>query len=61
MIAIIIGYIISIYIAFLFQDLSQLGNAPSEDFRMLGVIYPQIELSDILIASLFMGANWRLD
>jgi len=56
MIAIIIGYIISIYIAFLFQDLSQLGNAPSEDFRMLGVIYPQIELSDILIASLFMGA-----
>jgi uncharacterized membrane protein len=55
-IAILIGYIISICISFLFKDLAQLGNAPSEDFRMLGVIYPQIALSDILIASLFMGA-----
>jgi uncharacterized membrane protein len=55
-IAILIGYIISIYISFLFKDLAQLGTAPSEDFRMLGVVYPQIELSDILIASLFMGA-----
>ncbi|MBT3864440.1 YibE/F family protein [Candidatus Peregrinibacteria bacterium] len=55
-IAILIGYIISIFIAFLFRDISQLGNTPGEEFRMLGIMYPNISLSDILIASLFMGA-----
>lgn len=55
-IAILIGYIISIYISFLFRDLAQLGNTPGEEFRMLGIAYPDISLSSILIASLFMGA-----
>jgi uncharacterized membrane protein len=55
-IAIFIGYIISICISFLFRDLAQLGNSPGEEFRMLGIMYPNIGLSDILIASLFMGA-----
>lgn len=54
--AIFIGYILSIYIAFLFRDIAGLGNTPGEEFRMLGIMYPHIGLSDILIASLFMGA-----
>ncbi len=54
--AIFIGYILSIYIAFLFKDFAGLGNTPGEEFRMLGIMYPNIGLSDILIASLFMGA-----
>lgn len=55
-IAIFIGYIGSIFIAFLFRDLAQLGNTPGEEFRLLNIMYPTIRLSDILIASLFMGA-----
>ena len=54
--AIFTGYVLSICIAFLFKDISSLGNTPGEEFRILGVMYPSIGLSDILIASLFMGA-----
>lgn len=54
--AIFIGYILSIYISFLFKDFAGLGNTPGEEFRMLSIMYPNIGLSDILIASLFMGA-----
>ncbi|MFH1218490.1 MAG: YibE/F family protein [Candidatus Peregrinibacteria bacterium] len=54
--AILIGYTISILISLLFNSLAQLGNTPGEEFRMLGIMYPNIGLSDILIASLFMGA-----
>ncbi|MFH1284476.1 MAG: YibE/F family protein [Candidatus Peregrinibacteria bacterium] len=54
--AIFIGYIFSICIAFWFGDIAGLGSTPGEHFRMLGIMYPDIGLSDILIASLFMGA-----
>lgn len=54
--AIFIGYLISIYISFLLKDVAQLGNSPGEEFRTLGIMYPNISLSDILTASLFMGA-----
>ncbi len=54
--AITVGYLFSILISFAFKDIVQLGNAPDEEFRMLGIMYPNIELSDIIIASLFMGA-----
>ena len=56
MVAIFIGYVLSFYAAYLFKDMVQLGVAPSEEFRVLGIMYPNISLSDILIASLFMGA-----
>lgn len=54
--AIFIGYLFSIFISFLFKDIVQLGNAPDEEFRMLGAMYEGLALSDILIASIFMGA-----
>ncbi|HBB02188.1 MAG: YibE/F family protein [Candidatus Peregrinibacteria bacterium GW2011_GWF2_38_29] len=56
MLAILIGYFFSILISFVFKNIVQLGNVPDEEFRMLGAVYPNIGLSDILIASLFMGA-----
>ncbi len=55
-IAILIGYIASIFISYLFRELSQLGNTPGEEFRLLKIMYEDIAISDILIASLFMGA-----
>ncbi|GAF88325.1 unnamed protein product [marine sediment metagenome] len=55
-IAILTGYIISIFIAYIFRNISQLGNTPGEEFRLLGIMYPNIGLSEILIASLFIGA-----
>ncbi len=55
-ISILIGYLVSIFITYLFRNLSQLGNSPGEEFRMLGIMYDNIVLSDILIASLFIGA-----
>jgi len=54
--AILVGYLFSILISFAFRDIVQLGNAPDEEFRMLGIMYSDIGLSDIIIASLFMGA-----
>ena len=55
-IAIFVGYLFSIAIAYYFRELSQLGNTPGEEFRLLGIMYPNINLSEILIASLFIGA-----
>jgi uncharacterized membrane protein len=55
-IAIFIGYLISIFISIFFKDLAQLGNTPGEEFRTLAIVYQTLSLSDILIASLFMGA-----
>lgn len=55
-VAIFVGYLASIFIAYIFRDLSQLGNTPGEEFRLLKVMYHEISISDILIASLFMGA-----
>ncbi len=55
-IAILIGYIASVFITYVFRELSQLGNTPGEEFRLLKIMYHEISISDILIASLFMGA-----
>ena len=56
LIAIIIGYGASIIVTYVFRDLAQIGSAPGEEFRTFALLYPQISISDILIASLFLGA-----
>jgi len=56
MTAIFIGYGLSFLAAYLFENISQLGIAPGEEFRILGIMYPDVSLSDVLIATLFMGA-----
>ncbi len=54
--AILAGYLLSVLIAMLFAGLVKLGQAPDEDFRVLSINYPLIDLSSLLIASLFIGA-----
>jgi uncharacterized membrane protein len=56
MTAIFLGYLVSIGLVFLFKYLARLGDTPGEEFRLLGVMYSQISLSEILIASIFLGA-----
>jgi len=55
-ISIFLGYGISFAFVLLFKNLVQLGVSPDEEFRMLGGIYPEINLSEILLVSLFLGA-----
>lgn len=54
--AIFAGYAVSILIAFWFRDLAALGNTPAEEFRGLTVMFPGVNMADILITSLFLGA-----
>lgn len=58
--AIFIGYVLSIIISLIFKDIVQLGNTPNEEFRTLGIMHENIALAEILIASLFLGATGAL-
>jgi uncharacterized membrane protein len=55
-IAIFVGYAASLLIVFWFKSLVNLGTAPGEEFRTLGIMFADIDLAEILIASLFLGA-----
>jgi len=55
-ISIFAGYIFSIIVSFYFTSVAGLGNTPGEEFRMLGVMYPQLAISAILLSSVFLGA-----
>ena len=55
-VAIFTGYLISIFACFLFKGLVQLGNTPGDDFRNLAIAFPNLNFSDIIIATLLMGA-----
>ena len=55
-IAIFIGYIASLTISYLFNNIAALGATPGEEFRLLKIMFSDIDIADILIASLFMGA-----
>ena len=54
--AIFAGYLVSILIAFWFRSLAGLGDTPAEEFRGLAVMFPGVNMADILITSLFLGA-----
>jgi len=56
-IAIVIGFLFSFGITYLFKYLSALGVTPAEEFRTLKSVYPTINIEDILVASLFLGAT----
>ncbi len=60
MIAIVVGFVFSFGITYLFKNLSFLGSTPAEEFRTLKAIYPSINIGDVLIASLFLGATGAL-
>lgn len=55
-IAIFIGYVASLAISYIFKNIAALGTAPGEEFRLLKVMFDDIDISDVLIASLFLGA-----
>ena len=54
-IGISIGFVFSIAITYLFKEIAQTGAAPSENFRILTIMFQDLNIADILIASLFLG------
>lgn len=55
-IAVDVGYLIGFALTYFFVDIVQIGNTPSEDFRMLLSQFPEVDIRHILIISLFLGA-----
>lgn len=55
-IAVNIGYIIGFILTYFFTSIVQIGNTPSEEFRILLTQFPDIDIHQILIVSLFLGA-----
>lgn len=55
-IAIFAGYAGSLVVVYAFTELARLGGAPGEDFRLLGTVFGNIDLGELLLASLFLGA-----
>lgn len=55
-IAVNIGYIIGFILTYFFTAVVKIGNTPSEDFRILFQQFPDVNIHQILIVSLFLGA-----
>jgi len=55
-IAVNIGYIIGFLLTYFFTAVVKLGNTPSEEFRILFSQFPDVNIYQILIVSLFLGA-----
>lgn len=55
-IAVNVGYIFGFFITYFFTSVVKIGNTPSEDFRILFQQFPEVDMRQILIMSLFLGA-----
>jgi len=55
-IAVNIGYIIGFILTYFFISIIKIGNTPSEESRILFQQFPDIDIRQILIVSLFLGA-----
>lgn len=55
-IAVNIGYLIGFLSTYFFITISKIGNTPSEEFRTLFVQFPDLDIHQVLIVSLFLGA-----
>ena len=55
-IAVNVGYIIGFLLTYFFTAVAKIGNTPTEHFRTLFIQFPDIEIRQILIISLFLGA-----
>ncbi|MBU1935142.1 YibE/F family protein [Patescibacteria group bacterium] len=55
-IAVNIGYVIGFILTYLFTAVIQIGHTPSEEFRILLIQFPDVNIHQILIVSLFLGA-----
>lgn len=58
--AIFAGYVVSVFVVYLFKNIALLGLTPSEEFRTLKIIYPSVDIGEILVASLFLGVTGAL-
>ncbi|MBN2087369.1 YibE/F family protein [Candidatus Peregrinibacteria bacterium] len=54
--AVNIGYVIGFIITYVFTNIVQIGNTPSEEFRILFSQFPEVDIRQVLIVSLFIGA-----
>lgn len=50
------GYIIGFLLTYFFTATSKIGNTPSEEFRTLFIQFPDVNIRQILMVSLFLGA-----
>jgi uncharacterized membrane protein len=55
-IAVNIGYVIGFILTYFFTAVIKIGNTPSEEFRILMAQFPDVNIHQILIVSLFLGA-----
>jgi uncharacterized membrane protein len=55
-IAVNAGYLIGVVFTYIFLDLGRIGLTPSEEFRTLLIQFPNVDIRQILVASLFLGA-----
>ncbi|MBU2524763.1 YibE/F family protein [Patescibacteria group bacterium] len=55
-VSVILGYVISLVVTLIFTMMAYIGPASSEDLRTLTLQFPEINLSEILIAAIFLGA-----
>jgi len=56
LIAINVGFVMSFLISLFFKNLVKLGNVPSEALRNLTFQLPELNMSEIILVVLFMGA-----
>lgn len=50
------GYIFGFILTYLFTAMAKIGNTPAEEFRILFQQFPEVDIRQILIVSLFLGA-----
>lgn len=50
------GYLIGFVLTYFFTFAARIGNTPSEEFRTLFVQFPNVDIRQILMVSLFLGA-----
>lgn len=55
-IAVNVGYVIGFILTYFFTAVVKIGNTPSEEFRILFQQFPDVNIHQILIVSLFLGA-----
>jgi len=54
--AVNIGYMIGFLLTYFFTATAKIGNTPSEEFRTLFIQFPDVDIRQILMVSLFLGA-----
>ena len=54
------GYLIGFLLTYFLTAVAKIGNTPTEEFRTLFVQFPEVDIRQILMVSLFLGAAGAL-